>query len=191
MQLDKTISAVVTGGASGLGRHGSSARRQGVRVAILDLNAEAGEKPGLSGTFAKCDVTSEASVDALAAARKAHGQGASSAAPASAWPSISRRVKRPTPSSRTTRHLHQGDPRQPDRHLPDDGQVGRRHAGRPALNDEASAVMICTSSVAAQDGQISQVAYSASRQRRLHDAAGGARPRPTASACAPSCRGCS
>ena len=39
---------------------------KGVKVAILDLNAEAGEKLAkeLSGTFAKCDVTSEPSVDA-------------------------------------------------------------------------------------------------------------------------------
>ena len=48
-----------------------------MKVALLDLNADAGEKLAkeLGGTFAKCDVTNEASVDAaLAAARKAHGQ---------------------------------------------------------------------------------------------------------------------
>ena len=48
-----------------------------MKVAILDLNADAGEKLAkeLGGIFAKCDVTSEPSVDAaLAAARKAHGQ---------------------------------------------------------------------------------------------------------------------
>ena len=75
MQLDKTIAAVVTGGASGLGAATAQAlAAKGVRVAILDLNAEAGEKLAkeLGGTFAKCDVTSEPSVDgALAAARKA------------------------------------------------------------------------------------------------------------------------
>jgi NAD(P)-dependent dehydrogenase (short-subunit alcohol dehydrogenase family) len=78
MQLDKTISAVVTGGASGLGAATATALAgKGVKVAILDLNAEAGGKLAkeLGGVFAKCDVTSEASVDAaLAAARKAHGQ---------------------------------------------------------------------------------------------------------------------
>src|SRR5262249_21221240 len=78
MQLGKDIAAVVTGGASGLGAATAMAlAAKGVRVAILDLNAELGDKLAreISGTFAKCDVTSEASVDAaLAAARKAHGQ---------------------------------------------------------------------------------------------------------------------
>ena len=44
MQLDSSITAVVTGGASGLGA--ATARRlasRGVRVAIFDLNAEVGE----------------------------------------------------------------------------------------------------------------------------------------------------
>ena len=78
MKLDGNIAAVITGGASGLG--GATARAlsaRGVRVAILDLNADAGERLAkeLGGTFAKCDVTEEASVDAaLAAARKAQGQ---------------------------------------------------------------------------------------------------------------------
>ena len=78
MQLGKDIAGVVTGGASGLGAATARAlAAKGLKVAILDLNAEAGEKLAkeLGGTFAKCDVTNEASVDAaLAAARKAHGQ---------------------------------------------------------------------------------------------------------------------
>jgi NAD(P)-dependent dehydrogenase (short-subunit alcohol dehydrogenase family) len=44
MKLDASIAAVVTGGASGLGT--ATARRlarQGVKVALFDLNAEAGE----------------------------------------------------------------------------------------------------------------------------------------------------
>ena len=45
MQLGKDIAAVVTGGASGLGAATARALAgKGVRVAILDLNAEAGEK---------------------------------------------------------------------------------------------------------------------------------------------------
>jgi NAD(P)-dependent dehydrogenase (short-subunit alcohol dehydrogenase family) len=75
MQLDKTIPAVVTGGASGLGAATAKAlAAKGVRIAILDLNADAGETLAteLGGTLPS-DVTSEASVDAaLAAARKAH-----------------------------------------------------------------------------------------------------------------------
>ncbi|MBS0333238.1 MAG: SDR family NAD(P)-dependent oxidoreductase, partial [Proteobacteria bacterium] len=44
MRLDSSVTAVVTGGASGLG--GATARRlaaHGVRVAIFDLNEELGE----------------------------------------------------------------------------------------------------------------------------------------------------
>ena len=45
MQLDASITAVVTGGASGLGA--ATARRlasHGVKVALFDLNAELGER---------------------------------------------------------------------------------------------------------------------------------------------------
>jgi NAD(P)-dependent dehydrogenase (short-subunit alcohol dehydrogenase family) len=78
MQLDSSIAAVVTGGASGLG--GATARLLagfGVKVAIFDLNVEKGEALAreLGGVFCKTNVTSEESVDAaFAAARAAHGQ---------------------------------------------------------------------------------------------------------------------
>ena len=78
MKLDGSIAAVITGGASGLGAATARAlRAKGVKVAILDLNSDAGERLAkeLGGTFAKCDVTEEASVDsALAAARRHQGQ---------------------------------------------------------------------------------------------------------------------
>ena len=78
MQLDSSIAAVVTGGASGLGA--ATARRlasHGVKVALFDLNAEQGEALAkeLGGVFCKVDVTSEEQVDAaFAKARAAHGQ---------------------------------------------------------------------------------------------------------------------
>ena len=78
MQLDSSISAVITGGASGLGA--ATARRlasRGVKVALFDLNVEAGEALAheLGGVFCKVDVTSDADVDAgLAKARAAIGQ---------------------------------------------------------------------------------------------------------------------
>src|SRR5262245_19519443 len=78
MQLSQDIAAVITGGASGLGAATARAlAAKGVKVALLDLNAGMGESLAkeLSGVFVKGDVTNEASVDeALAAARKAHGQ---------------------------------------------------------------------------------------------------------------------
>ncbi len=77
MKLDG-ISAVVTGGASGLGEATARALAgQGVKVAIFDLNREKGEAvaSALGGVFCEVDITSDASVDAgLAAARAANGQ---------------------------------------------------------------------------------------------------------------------
>lgn len=71
------IAAIVTGGASGLGNATAGMlAAQGARVAILDLNADAGEAAAaaLGGIFIRTDVTSDASVaDALAAAGEKHG----------------------------------------------------------------------------------------------------------------------
>ena len=78
MQLDSTISAVITGGASGLGA--ATARRlaaHGVKVALFDLNEAAGEALAkeLGGVFCLVDVTKEDSVDAgFAKSRAAIGQ---------------------------------------------------------------------------------------------------------------------
>ena len=78
MKLDSTISAVITGGASGLGA--ATARRlaaAGVKVALFDLNAVAGEALAteLGGVFCAVDVTQEDSVDAgFVKARAAIGQ---------------------------------------------------------------------------------------------------------------------
>jgi NAD(P)-dependent dehydrogenase (short-subunit alcohol dehydrogenase family) len=77
MKLDG-ISAVVTGGASGLGEAAARAlAAEGVKVAIFDLNRERGEALAaeIGGGFFEVDITSDASVDAgFAAARAAHGQ---------------------------------------------------------------------------------------------------------------------
>jgi NAD(P)-dependent dehydrogenase (short-subunit alcohol dehydrogenase family) len=70
--------AVITGGASGLGE--ATARllaAAGVKVALFDLNAERGEAVAaeIGGIFAHADVTDDASVDAaFERARAAHGQ---------------------------------------------------------------------------------------------------------------------
>ena len=67
MQLNSSVAAVVTGGASGLG--GATVRAlaaQGVKVAIFDMNEEKGEAMAkeVGGVFCKCNVTSEEEVDA-------------------------------------------------------------------------------------------------------------------------------
>ncbi|RZT54691.1 NAD(P)-dependent dehydrogenase (short-subunit alcohol dehydrogenase family) [Sphingomonas sp. BK036] len=77
MDLAK-CAAVVTGGASGLGAATARAlAAKGVKVAIFDLQADKGEAltDEIGGVFCKVDVTSDDSVDAgFAAARAAHGQ---------------------------------------------------------------------------------------------------------------------
>ena len=78
MELNSNISAVITGGASGLGA--ATARKlasYGVKVALFDLNAEKGEALAkeLGGVFCQVNVTDDASVDAgFAKSRAAIGQ---------------------------------------------------------------------------------------------------------------------
>ncbi|MBB5686523.1 SDR family NAD(P)-dependent oxidoreductase [Sphingobium boeckii] len=78
MKLDSTVSAVVTGGASGLGAATVRAlAAKGVKVAIFDLQTEKGEALAaeIGGVFCEVNVTSDESVDAgLEKARAAHGQ---------------------------------------------------------------------------------------------------------------------
>ncbi|MCH7629694.1 MAG: SDR family NAD(P)-dependent oxidoreductase, partial [Proteobacteria bacterium] len=78
MKLDNTVSAVITGGASGLGAATARAlAAKGVKVALLDLNKEKGEALAaeLGGVFCEVNVTSDESVDAgFAKSRAAIGQ---------------------------------------------------------------------------------------------------------------------
>src|SRR5688572_32411130 len=78
MELNSSVAAVVTGGASGLGEATVRAlAAKGVKVAIFDMNAEKGEAVAkeVGGVFCKCNVTSDEEVDAaFAKARAAHGQ---------------------------------------------------------------------------------------------------------------------
>lgn len=78
MIIDSSVSAVVTGGASGLGAATVRALRDlGVRVAIFDLNPATGARTAeeLGALYCEVNVMSEESVDAgFAKAREAHGQ---------------------------------------------------------------------------------------------------------------------
>ena len=78
MKIESGVAAVVTGGASGLGEATARAlAARGAKVALFDLNEEKGEvvAADIGGIFCKVNVTDDASVDAgFAKARAVHGQ---------------------------------------------------------------------------------------------------------------------
>ena len=170
MKIGNNVSAVVTGGASGLGEATARAlAAKGARVALFDLNRERGESVAaeIGGTFCQVDVSDEASVDAgFAAARAAHGQ---------------ERVLVNCAGIGTVGKITRRDK--------ETGEIGQLPVGlfvktlmvntvgsfmcmakaaagmmaADPLEDGERGVMVSTASVAAVDGQIGQVAYSASK----------------------------
>jgi len=171
MKLDSNISAVVTGGASGLGE--ASARllaSSGVKVAVFDLNEERGNKVAdeIDGVFCSCNVADEASAGAaLEAARGAHGQErilVNCAGIALGRKTISR--------DRETGEV-KGHDLASFKKLIEVNLVGTFNMmtlsamgmvdADPVTKDGERGVIISTASVAAQDGQIGQVAYAASK----------------------------
>jgi NAD(P)-dependent dehydrogenase (short-subunit alcohol dehydrogenase family) len=170
MKLDKSIAAVVTGGASGLGA--ATARRlaqDGVRVALFDLNEEAGEQVAreIGGVFCKVNVTSTPEVEAgFAKARAAHGQErilVNCAGVGGSAKTVSR--------DKQTREIKEY-PLDNFERIIQINLIGtfrcitKSAAGMLTLDplpDGDRGVIINTASVAAEDGQIGQVAYTASK----------------------------
>ena len=170
MKLNNTLSAVITGGASGLGA--STARAlaaRGVKVALFDLNEAAGEALAkeIGGAFFKVDVTSEESVEhGFEAARAALGQEricVNCAGTGNAIKTASR-----DRNSGAIRHFPAADfERIVQINLVGTFRVLARSAAGmltlPLLEDGERGVIVNTASVAAEDGQIGQAAYSASK----------------------------
>ncbi|MEO1656323.1 MAG: SDR family NAD(P)-dependent oxidoreductase [Pseudomonadota bacterium] len=169
MELNSSLSAVITGGASGLGA--ATARRlaeQGVRVALFDLNEEKGEALAkeLDGVFCHVNVTSDESVDAgFAKAREAIGQERVLINCAG----IGNAIKTASRDKKTGEISH----------FPADSFdfiiqinlvgtfrcIAKSAAGMMTLDpiDGERGAIVNTASVAAEDGQIGQASYSASK----------------------------
>jgi NAD(P)-dependent dehydrogenase (short-subunit alcohol dehydrogenase family) len=170
MKLDSSIAAVVTGGASGLGEATARAlAAHGAKVAIFDMNEAKGEAVAkeLGGVFCKCNVTSEEEVDAaFAKARGAHGQErilVNCAGTGNAARTASR--------DRNTGEIKHF-PLQAFNLIIQINLVGtfrciaKSAAGMLSLEplpDGDRGAIVNTASVAAEDGQIGQAAYSASK----------------------------
>lgn len=171
MQLGSSIAAIVTGGASGLGAATARAlAAKGVKVAILDLNDKEGIAVAkqVGGVFIPCDVTREDSVEeALAAARKAHGQ--ERILVNCAGIAIGQRsVKRVKETGAIVPHDLASFVKCLQVNLVGTFlTITRSAAGMVNTNaldaDGQRGVIINTSSVAAEDGQMGQVAYAASK----------------------------
>ena len=156
--------AIVTGGGSGLGaeaaRHLAAA---GAKVTVLDLSAEAAEAVGkeIGGLGLACDVGSgEAAESAVAQAREAHGPcqvlvncagiapakrivGRDGPMPLDAFEQV---IKTNLIGSFNLLRLAAAD-----------------MAGCEPNEDGERGVIISTSSIAAEEGQVGQVAYAASK----------------------------
>nr|WP_155191004.1 SDR family NAD(P)-dependent oxidoreductase [Roseibium denhamense] len=163
--MESSISAIVTGGASGLGA--ATARMlagEGVKVTLFDRNRDQGEDMAASigGVFAEVDVTDQASVEAgFEVARAAHGQ-----------ERILVNCAGIAPVAKTT---SRGEPHPMDMF---EKVVGVNLIGSfrclsiaatgmadldPVTPDGGRGLIVSTASVAAFDGQIGQVAYAASK----------------------------
>jgi len=172
MKLDSSVSAIVTGGASGLGAATvRGLRALGVKVAIFDFNPATGEKVAedVGATFCQVDVTSDEAVDAgFEKARKANGQERILVNCAGGGGPGGKTVSRNRKTGEIIRHTAAEF-----EYVLRLNTVGTFRcitaaaAGMLTLDpideDGERGAIVCTGSVAAQDGQIGQVNYSAAK----------------------------
>ncbi|MFA7587663.1 MAG: SDR family NAD(P)-dependent oxidoreductase, partial [Novosphingobium sp.] len=170
MKVEAGVAAIVTGGASGLGEATSRIlASHGAKVALFDLNESAGEALAqeIGGLFCKVDVISDDEVDAaFARARAAHGQERILVNCAGIANGI-KTASRNKVDGRTSRFPMADFERVVRINLLGTFRCIAASAQgmldlEPLADGERGAI-VCTASVAAQDGQIGQAAYSASK----------------------------
>jgi NAD(P)-dependent dehydrogenase (short-subunit alcohol dehydrogenase family) len=170
MKLDNTVAAVVTGGASGLGAATARAlAAKGVKVALFDLQAEKGEALAkeLGGVFCEVNVTSDDSVAAgFAKAREAHGQERILVNCAGTGAAMKTASRKKDDGSITFYPPSAFDWLIQINLVGTFRCIAMSAAGMLTLDpqeDGDRGAIVNTASVAAEDGQIGQVAYSASK----------------------------
>ena len=171
MELSSNISAIVAGGASGLGRAtAATLAAAGCKVAIFDLNRDAGDATAheIGGLFHAVNVCDPASIDAgLAAVERTHGiarvvVNCAGIAPAAKTVSRDRKTGAPVHHDLDVfAHVVSVN-------LNGSFNLAAKTAAAMArldclAADQERGVIVLTSSIAAEDGQIGQVAYAASK----------------------------
>ncbi|GGF49508.1 3-hydroxyacyl-CoA dehydrogenase [Aliidongia dinghuensis] len=158
------VSAIVTGGASGLGRATAALLiQQGARVSIFDVNDQLGQKTAteLGGRYMRVDVKSEASVrSGLDAAESAYGVARILVNCAGIAPGVKTVGKENVPHPLALFEEAVAI------NLTGTFNMIAQFAARVALLEEVEGergVIVNTASVAAYDGQIGQAAYAASK----------------------------
>jgi NAD(P)-dependent dehydrogenase (short-subunit alcohol dehydrogenase family) len=169
MELNANITAVVTGGASGLGE--ATARKLaalGVKVGIIDMNEEKGQALAaeLGGAFAKVNVTSDEEVtQGFAKLRAALGQERLLINCAGIGDAV-KTASRDRETGGITPHSMKRFQRVLDINLSGTFRcIAESAAGMMTLDpvDGERGAIVNTASAAAEDGQVGQAAYAASK----------------------------
>ena len=170
MQLDSTTAAIITGGASGLGQATCAMlRAHGVKVTLFDRDPRGAEIAArLGALFCEADVTNEASIlHALEKARAAHGP-ERVLVNCAGIVSGKRTISKKRDSGLWQTHDLESFARVIAINLTGTFLMGTHCALamaqlEPVTKDGGRGVIINTASIAAEDGQMGQTAYAASK----------------------------